>query len=131
MKQRTLEENKLIAEFMGVKYNDSLKQWHYSEGEWHRELKYHSSWDLLMPVVEKIAKTPSINITIESYTVENGDRQVCSCEIKRTFWPRHAVCETELIAYQKEFDDKLPLIQNVWERIIQFIKWFNTQTPTP
>jgi hypothetical protein len=44
----TQENNKLIAEFMGSNLN-GLESWQYEE-----ELQYHTSWDWLMPVVEKI-----------------------------------------------------------------------------
>ena len=39
-----MENNKLIAEFMGVKY-PMLKG---------SDLQYHTSWDWLMPVIRKI-----------------------------------------------------------------------------
>jgi hypothetical protein len=56
------EGNKLIAEFMGYKRNDGysgdfarLKHWNIEPFGWHddEQLKYHSSWDWLMPVVKK------------------------------------------------------------------------------
>lgn len=52
------ETNKLIAEFMGLHQNkDPYEQdmWFNSENHLvHNGLKYHTSWDWLMPVVEKI-----------------------------------------------------------------------------
>ena len=42
-----MENNKLIAEFMGSNLN-GLESWQYED-----ELKYHTSWDWLMPVVQK------------------------------------------------------------------------------
>jgi len=42
-------ENKLIAEFMGVDYVDVDT---YLED--NKELQYHTSWDWLMPVLDKI-----------------------------------------------------------------------------
>ena len=44
-----MKDNKLIAEFMGVDYVDIDT---YLES--NKELQYHTSWDWLMPVVEKI-----------------------------------------------------------------------------
>ena len=55
-----MNENKLIAEFMGVKFDKgtfyNMGYDVFSNGNLYRshELKYHSSWDWLMPVVEKI-----------------------------------------------------------------------------
>ena len=57
-------DNKLIAEFMELeatpKYNPKeyyVKE--YNSGEWYlpEEMKYHESWDWLMPVIEKCVRT--------------------------------------------------------------------------
>ena len=57
-----MEDNKLIAEFMGYIYEDDRFFMEDSNGELvaksqyenlHHELKYDSSWDWLMPVVNK------------------------------------------------------------------------------
>ena len=59
-----MENNKLIAEFMGVRfmpddeYIERLKENReegvcFDLGRMESELKYHESWDWLMPVVEK------------------------------------------------------------------------------
>ena len=51
----TQENNKLIAEFMGMKYSDKRS---FNDGEWTHSIKslsrFHSDWNWLMPVVEKI-----------------------------------------------------------------------------
>ena len=50
-------ENKLIAEFMGMEEsNGEYYKRIYNTGDWIplNELKFHTSWDWLMPVVEKI-----------------------------------------------------------------------------
>ena len=44
-----MQNNKLIAEFMGVDYVDIDT---YLEN--NKELQYHTSWDWLMPVLKKI-----------------------------------------------------------------------------
>jgi|SRR6478609_6864985 len=48
-----IEGNKLIAEFEGY-YTTDGKEWARSNKRLVDEYKYHSSWDWLMPVVEKI-----------------------------------------------------------------------------
>ena len=50
-----MKENKLIAEFMGIRYEEN-KNSHESSWAYYEdcELEYHTSWDWLMPVVEKI-----------------------------------------------------------------------------
>jgi len=46
------ESNKLIAEFMGVETTDGLVFQDANTKEFH-PIKYHTSWDWLMPVVQK------------------------------------------------------------------------------
>jgi len=57
-----MEENKLIAEFMGMKYSDKRS---FNNGEWTHSVrslsKFHTSWDWLMPVVEKIEFLEEVN----------------------------------------------------------------------
>ena len=59
-----MKDNKLIADFMGVQYKSDedyikkLKEMRehgigYEQGYMESQLKYHESWDWLMPVVEK------------------------------------------------------------------------------
>ena len=82
--QEILDGNKLIAEFMGAKYNSKLDL--VNLGANHKlvginELQYHSSWDWIMPVVDKIRKTGKIVL------IEFHDEEVV-CQIRHTweFW---------------------------------------------
>ncbi len=100
--QETLEGNKLIAEFMtmekcplGVK----TKIIHSND------LKYHSSWDWLMPVVEKIEKTHCINIEYTTCNIAdpaNGYEDIISTSEKTK-------------------------IEATWKAVIEFINWYNKQ----
>lgn len=73
-----LESNKLIAEFMGYRYETGVSL----GGSWSRFFKnggtfedsfpgakYHTSWDWLMPVVEKIEKESGLAIVISGKIV--------------------------------------------------------------
>jgi hypothetical protein len=64
------ESNKLIAEFMGGGWTGKIQPF-YDERwvecppmgiEYIKDLKYHSSWDWLMPVVEKIEETYDVDV---------------------------------------------------------------------
>lgn len=52
-----MNNNKLIAEFMGMKYSDKRS---FNDGEWTHSIrslsKFQTSWDWLMPVVGKITR---------------------------------------------------------------------------
>jgi 2-hydroxy-3-keto-5-methylthiopentenyl-1-phosphate phosphatase len=50
-----MKENQIIAEFMGVVFLDDENQFYIEDGLYvGNTLQYHTSWDWLMPVVEKI-----------------------------------------------------------------------------
>ena len=52
----TQENNKLIAEFMGVVFHDDENQYYNADGlHIGNTLQYHNSWDWLMPVIIKMA----------------------------------------------------------------------------
>ena len=90
-----MEENKLIAEFMGL-IESSIDKKYWTEktkegigkGELV-ELKFHKSWDWLMPVVEKIEQV-------------------------------HEGVPQELIKLSL-----FSTIDEVYNAIIEFIKWYN------
>lgn len=54
-----MRENKLIAEFMGIESDNAKMRGHLYEcpvtAEYVSNLEYHTSWDWLMPVVQKIS----------------------------------------------------------------------------
>jgi hypothetical protein len=62
----TQENNKLIAEFMGLVVSDRENYTSELHTNVDADLKYNTSWDWLMPVVEKIE-----NLGYEFFIVEN------------------------------------------------------------
>ena len=61
-----MENNKLIAEFMGMKYSDERS---FDNGEWTHSIKslskFQTSWAWLMPVVKKIERKHKANFRTE------------------------------------------------------------------
>ena len=107
--------NILIAEFMGGKewllkthwkgiYSIEYHQWFPSE------LNFHSSWDWLMPVIQKIEATKNYGVRVQITT--DG---------------------TSIILYLKEgtksfdYSAKNSKIESVWLSVTTFIKWHNSQ----
>jgi len=76
--------------------------------------KYHSSWDWLMPVVEKIR-------TIEDWDVQigliGGDGNFCKIE-------RHSIASPNFRGYCK---DGKSFLEPTYTAVIQFIQWYNQQ----
>lgn len=121
MKTNPIEGNKLIAEFIGVKKmgnslyyvpeHELLQRVRYSnECEEvslfdERELKYHNSWDWLMPVVEKIENSgheTMVQISANYCTIDNLNG----------------------LRIEKQSDSKL---DSVYLACVEFIEWDNQE----
>ena len=112
LKMTTEQGNKLIAEFMEFNINDGFVVTDYNDeflrdkkGTWE-DVKYHSSWDWLMPVVEKI-ESLSCNVNIINKY----------CQIIRF--------EGGAPRFQKSITDSQTKIENTWLAVVEFIKWYN------
>lgn len=113
------ENNKLIAEFMGCTTVDRPKGKKYvmvglptgSPVELYPiDFKYHTSWEWLMPVVEKIEKQVSvfeINISI----IEGNNTILIHPNFKNTFG------EIKVSSNYK--------MEAVYNACINFINWYN------
>jgi hypothetical protein len=95
-----VEGNKLIAEFMGDKGHDMLSY------------QYHSSWDWLMPVVERIGEMPSINFNLSSFdgAVFYDDDY------------KHTASGNRIAKKENT------MIQSTWLAVVEFIRWHNHQS---
>ena len=116
--EEIIEGNKKIAEFMGWKkvtsYNGEV--WDMSNVDKSQESlfgelvdknngKYHSSWDWIMPVVEKIESKGyfcMINKWTSVYTGTDGER-------------------IEVTTVQGNTK-----ILNTWKAVLEFITWYNS-----
>lgn len=106
----TIEGNKLIAEFMEYPILTKKEYGIFCgcpEEEWDNmpesNLFYHSSWDWLMPVVEKIGTIKPIEL---HFSVAP------SCQILKA-GIKHAWEETPF--------------KNIWLSCVEFIEWYNKQ----
>jgi hypothetical protein len=120
------EGNKLIAEFMGGKWyvdTPTILEKHIVSPSGYAvkcvdKLKYHTSWDWLMPVVEKIE---SGTIGCQGY-VHIGGFEIsayCSGYLERNL---------DVFSFKvngKRFSDKEKR-SAVWQAVVQFIQWYNS-----
>ena len=111
MSKEIEEGNKLIAEFMGLHFHKTgwVDARHIDGNYECPELKYHYSWDWLMPVVEKIESLEDGRFitTIETgYCVisDNGENAIVEMQSDET------------------------KIENTRLAVIKFIEWLNEQT---
>lgn len=127
--QGIIEGNKLIAGFMrkpkssiimfrpngGIATPDFEGMEKYEKLGYIADFKYHSSWDSLMEVVEKIEeidfnKNLGYSVTIVQFV----------CLIKRN-------------SFQKDKQETIidspasSKIEAIWRGVIEFIKWYNNQ----
>lgn len=126
-----ITSNKLIAEFMvgfireGYNHPYQYVDFKDENGIFNEtvrtdNLKYHSSFDWLMPVVEKIQ---SIDITpppnYKGYRIEI----VVQGYVKISGFPMPPIFTNVSIEGS--------LIKAVWKAVIQFIQWYNQNTTSP
>jgi hypothetical protein len=109
-KKMNTENNKIIAEFMKYIKHTQTKSYLTKDGYFHdKDLKFHSDWNWLMEVVEKIE-----SIKIETYKVRVDIYFNC-CQINPTHWE-------QLISI---YGNKETKIEAVYNACIEFIKWYN------
>jgi hypothetical protein len=124
----TTENNKLIAEFMGIKELITESQFLAMEHKAHNPtiieyLKYNTDWNGLMEVVEKIESIKPFQLM---------DRNWIGFDVKiyKTFNTQTHYCT---IKYLKEQGDmtisngfsKQSKIEAVYNACVEFIKWYN------
>ncbi len=108
-----IEENKLIADFMGMKYGPERK---FENGEWTHTVdslsRFHSSWDWLIPVLEKIGE----------YKFNDEPPEHPDYAYVRTF-QKHMVRINRFSLHQEE-----TLLRSAYKAVIEFIEWYNKKT---
>lgn len=127
----TEQGNKLIAEFMGFKYCplcklNGIRGVLIKEGELSMHLdftkpfhpKYHSSWDWLMPVVEKISRIKCI--------WDNAEVTESDTYYPRTFGMLNEKTLQPMVRFNSSFLHEAPtLIEATWKAVVEFIQFYN------
>ncbi len=108
--QEVINHKKVIAKFMGAFINEHGQIISGTSYLYASDLKYNSSWDWLMLVVEKI------ELLGYSYTSDPWSHTIIEYLSGE---------EKQIIYYQKDSD--LSNIQNLFYSVIEFINWHNQQ----
>lgn len=118
MKEQEIKEgNKLIAIFMDLTENNNGLSYFVETQGWTSPLNllYDTSWDWLMPVIEKITEidiTPAPNWS--GYRIEIVPRGY----VKISGFPMHPSITTNVSIEGS-------LINAVYKAVVEFIKWYN------
>lgn len=113
----TTENNKIIAEFMGLSYCEKHLYTGWYKNHEHNEricdfngLKYHSDWNWLMQVVEKIE-----SIEDQRFLFQISSRQGFYAEVRMRFY------------YNEKIEDAFgkTRIEAVYNACLTFIEWYN------
>jgi hypothetical protein len=101
-KMNTTESNKLLAEFLGMELTtDGISQLYYTEDRSLRQIpKFHTDWNWLMQVVDKIFST---DLYYDEYIDYNASMFTNG--------------QIELSAS----------IKHVYDQCVEFVKWYNEQ----
>jgi hypothetical protein len=138
---KTIEEkNKLIAEFMGGKFKcvkfDLLDTWTIdlpwfddpsnSSLYFVKQLRYHLSWDWLVPVVEKIENI-GVNVQIKGkyhpWHKKTYNQTTIVYDIYKDIDENRATDLIEL--YRKSSETSFNKLDTVFEAVVEFIEWYN------
>ena len=114
-----MKDNKLIAEFMGdtLPLNTGMMGLSEADIQDLENLKYHESWDWLMPVVERINNTHSDNYGNHySFQIGNGFVWVDPHMGSRIFFSGNDI----------DHKDE-PMISKVYRGVVEFIKQYNDE----
>jgi len=106
----TIENNKLLAEFLNCKQDGSgqylIPNWGWDKVE---NLKFHSDWNWLMEVVEKIESLVFPNDTYYNFNILSG------CYV--------TIIDSKINEFGSYSGSTK--IEAVYNACIEFIKWYN------
>lgn len=124
LEKSILENNKLIAEFMGIEVSKIGKKFRFhlppcGYFKVHPKfIKYHVSWDWLMPVVEKIESIEDDHHGHFGVYISSN-----SCVIQGTnFRSDKRLSNTPIYFSDYTLENK---IVSTYRAVVEFIKWYN------
>lgn len=118
------EKNKLIAKFVGFTvYEDGWCGFLDTKNVHIDKLKFDSSWDYLMPVIEKIQDTPApasiLTFNKKPFSVVIKD-ECCEVLIDNGADPNQDV--------KFNYHHKGTFIENVYNSVLEFVEWYQKTT---
>ena len=128
-----LEGNKLIAEFM--QYNDidcheckhsgvcNHLQCGLSTQEKIEQFKFHSSWDWLMPVVEKIEYLYATDYILPRFEINS---HICSFSVGYSEFKKYKQWICGCYDSSPEKEKRNTKIEAAYYVCVEFIKWYNS-----
>ena len=106
-----IEGSRLIAEFEGRLFYGvhPISAYGGNTGNAFPDMRYHTSWDWLMPAVEKIENMGGFTVSIgfKDCLIQTGRR--------------------ETITYTNNWETK---IEGIFKAVVSFIKWYNQNHTT-
>ena len=129
-----MKENKLIAEFMDFPtqrdaVDNGTIAYYVGESIMHtnntnnqndydvfhpEDMQFHTSWDWLMPVVEKINNTTDEFGNEMDFQIGNG-----------FVWVDHPIGNRIYFSGNEIDHKKEPMIDKVYKAVVEFIQWYN------
>jgi hypothetical protein len=120
------EDNKIIAEFMGLSIKEGVTYYTDSDDmfpigiEVQRPyLPYNTSWDWLMPVVEKIR-------SVTSYDIDRFSTEVIIYGDKTSIKSKgYGEKEHSKSFFNKSIRGKYNSIEHTYKAVLEYVKWYN------
>ena len=114
------ESNKLIAEFMGRN--------HQNLAGFIEQYEYHTSWDWLMPVVDRIESLKLGDCVLKDSYMEMMTLTNAMAEVKI----QHSACVIDLFGTMKVYEAFIEVIEeskieSTYKAVVEFIQWYNKQ----
>jgi len=121
---KTIESNKLIAEFIGCKIKGTMyyfdAPFRYTMAEEER-LDFHDSWDWLMAVVDKIESTECNYKVLPAWGLKPYSVNIGSFGVR-------IIIDNDFDRHPFKHHVNGTKIEQTYQSVIEFIQWYNNKT---